>query len=165
MELRVQLVHAEGQARVVLVSAYAGERLLGSALGEAADAEAAEERALMRLMARLEGDWSASTGSGPGSSDGLSSAVPGGGGLSEGVPGARRWPAGGCCCPCRVCFCNQSPLWPHARCRCSSRCCRRNPEGAAGEPATARPSLGRSGGRRGDQAISASARAKPSWIP
>jgi hypothetical protein len=39
--------------RVVHVSAYAGEQLLGSALGEASDAEAAEDRALQRLMARL----------------------------------------------------------------------------------------------------------------
>jgi hypothetical protein len=53
MEVRVQLVHADGPARVVLVSAYAGERLLGSALGEATDAEAAEDRALGRLLARL----------------------------------------------------------------------------------------------------------------
>ena len=53
MEVRVQLVHADGPARVVLVSAYAGERLLGSALGEAKDAEAAEDRALGRLLARL----------------------------------------------------------------------------------------------------------------
>ena len=53
MEVRVQLVHADGQVRVVLVSAYAGERLLGSALGEAPDAEAAEDRALGRLLARL----------------------------------------------------------------------------------------------------------------
>ena len=53
MELRVQLVHADAQVRVVHVSAYAGEQLLGSALGEASDAEAAEDRALQRLMARL----------------------------------------------------------------------------------------------------------------
>ena len=53
MEVRVQLVHADGQVRVVHVSAYAGEQLLGSALGEASDAEAAEDRALQRLMARL----------------------------------------------------------------------------------------------------------------
>jgi hypothetical protein len=53
MELRVQLVHADGQVRVVHVSAYAGEQLLGSALGEASDAEAAEDRALQRLIARL----------------------------------------------------------------------------------------------------------------
>ena len=53
MEVRVQLVHADGQGRVVHVSAYAGEQLLGSALGEAPDAEAAEDRALQRLMARL----------------------------------------------------------------------------------------------------------------
>ena len=53
MDVRVQLVHADGQVRVVHVSAYAGEQLLGSALGEASDAEAAEDRALQRLMARL----------------------------------------------------------------------------------------------------------------
>ena len=53
MEVRVQLVHADAQVRVVHVSAYAGEQLLGSALGEAPDAEAAEDRALQRLMARL----------------------------------------------------------------------------------------------------------------
>ncbi len=53
MEVRVQLVHADGQVRVVHVSAYAGEQLLGSALGEAPDAEAAEDRALQRLQARL----------------------------------------------------------------------------------------------------------------
>lgn len=53
MELRAQLVHADGQVRVVHVSAYAGEQLLGSALGEAPDAEAAEDRALQRLLARL----------------------------------------------------------------------------------------------------------------
>lgn len=53
MEVRVQLVHADGQVRVVHVSAYAGEQLLGSALGEASDAEAAEDRALQRLMDRL----------------------------------------------------------------------------------------------------------------
>ena len=53
MEVSVQLVHANGPARVVLVSAYAGERLLGSALGEATDAETAEDRALGRLLARL----------------------------------------------------------------------------------------------------------------
>jgi hypothetical protein len=53
MEFRAQLVHADGQVRVVHVSAYAGEKLLGSALGEAPDAEAAEDRALQRLLARL----------------------------------------------------------------------------------------------------------------
>ncbi len=53
MEVRVQLVHADAQVRVVHVSAYAGEQLLGSALGEASDAEAAEDRALQRLMTRL----------------------------------------------------------------------------------------------------------------
>ena len=53
MELQARLVHAEPGSRVVRVSAREGERCLGSALGEAADAEQAEERALTRLLARL----------------------------------------------------------------------------------------------------------------
>lgn len=53
MLLQAQLVHAESGRRVVLVSAHEGQRLLGSALGEAADAEEAEERALQRLLQRL----------------------------------------------------------------------------------------------------------------
>jgi hypothetical protein len=53
MLLQAQLVHAESGRRVVLVSAHEGQRLLGSALGEAADAEQAEERALQRLLQRL----------------------------------------------------------------------------------------------------------------
>lgn len=53
MELQARLVHAEPGSRVVRVSARDGERCLGSALGEAADAEQAEERALARLFARL----------------------------------------------------------------------------------------------------------------
>jgi len=65
MEVRVQLVHANGQSRVVLVSAYAGERLLGSALGEAPDAEAAEDRALGRLLARLAAAPPQGTAAGP----------------------------------------------------------------------------------------------------
>jgi len=68
MEVRVQLVHADGQARVVLVSAYAGERLLGSALGEAPDAETAEDRALGRLWARLA--------AAPGGADAASATAP-----------------------------------------------------------------------------------------
>jgi hypothetical protein len=68
MEVRVQLVHANGPARVVLVSAYAGERLLGSALGEATDAETAEDRALGRLLARLA--------AAPGEADAASATAP-----------------------------------------------------------------------------------------
>lgn len=53
MHLQAQLVHCDAERRVVLVTARDGERLLGSALGEAAHAEEAEDRALARLMARL----------------------------------------------------------------------------------------------------------------
>jgi hypothetical protein len=53
MQLSSSLLHAENGKRVVQVSAHEGERLLGSALGEASDAEAAEDRALARLQARL----------------------------------------------------------------------------------------------------------------
>ncbi|MFZ0408826.1 MAG: hypothetical protein WAM11_12060 [Cyanobium sp.] len=53
MELRARLVHAESGRRVVEVRAREGDRLLGSALGEAADAEVAEDRARQRLLARL----------------------------------------------------------------------------------------------------------------
>jgi hypothetical protein len=55
MQLSSSLVHAENGRRVVLVSAHDGARLLGSALGEAGDAEVAEDRALARLQARLAG--------------------------------------------------------------------------------------------------------------
>lgn len=55
MQLQARLVHAEGQRRVVLVTAREGERVLGSALGEAAGVEEAEDRALARLLARLGG--------------------------------------------------------------------------------------------------------------
>jgi hypothetical protein len=54
MELQARLVHAEPGRRVVQVRAREGSRCLGSALGEAADAEQAEERALARLLARLQ---------------------------------------------------------------------------------------------------------------
>jgi hypothetical protein len=54
MQLEVRLLHCDGGSRVVLVSAREGERLLGSALGEAEDAEEAEDRARARLLARLE---------------------------------------------------------------------------------------------------------------
>jgi hypothetical protein len=53
MEYRARLVHAEAKSRVVLVGAYAGERCLGSALGEATTAEEAEDRARERLRQRL----------------------------------------------------------------------------------------------------------------
>lgn len=51
--LRARLVHAEPGRRVVQVSAWAGSSCLGSALGEADTAEAAEERAINRLQQRL----------------------------------------------------------------------------------------------------------------
>ncbi len=53
MELKAQLVHAESGRRVVEVQAFDGSRLLGSALGEAADAEQAEDRARQRLLTYL----------------------------------------------------------------------------------------------------------------
>ena len=53
MQLQVQLVHAEGGHRVVLVTGWHRDHCLGSALGEAASAEEAEDRALARLQQRL----------------------------------------------------------------------------------------------------------------
>jgi hypothetical protein len=53
MLLQARLIHCEAGRRVVLVSALEGDRPLGSALGEAANAEAAEDRAIARLLARL----------------------------------------------------------------------------------------------------------------
>jgi hypothetical protein len=53
MELQAELVHAEPGRRVVRVCALEGGRPLGSALGEAEDAETAEERAIGRLRTRL----------------------------------------------------------------------------------------------------------------
>lgn len=53
MQLRARLVHAETGRRVVRVTARLGTQVLGSALGEAADAEQAEDRARERLLARL----------------------------------------------------------------------------------------------------------------
>ncbi|MEB3319292.1 MAG: hypothetical protein VKO39_14280 [Cyanobacteriota bacterium] len=53
MDFRARLVHADAQRRVVQVAAFAGERCLGSALGEAANAEEAEDRARDRLRQRL----------------------------------------------------------------------------------------------------------------
>jgi hypothetical protein len=54
MQLQVRLVHAEPGSRVVEVSAHTGGEVLGSALGEAASAEAAEDRAVARLLQRLD---------------------------------------------------------------------------------------------------------------
>jgi len=54
MLLTARLVHAESGRRVVEVRACEGDRLLGSALGEAADAEMAEDRARERLLKRLQ---------------------------------------------------------------------------------------------------------------
>jgi len=49
-----RLVHAEASSRIVEVTALQGEERLGSALGEAATAEDAEDRARQRLMARMD---------------------------------------------------------------------------------------------------------------
>ena len=53
MQLQVQLVHAEGGRLVVQVTGWNGDQCLGSALGEAGNAEEAEDRALARLQQRL----------------------------------------------------------------------------------------------------------------
>lgn len=53
MQFHARLVHADSGTRVVQVSARSGDLQLGSALGEANTAEAAEERALQRLQQRL----------------------------------------------------------------------------------------------------------------
>ncbi len=53
MQLQVQLVHAEGGRLVVHVTGWNGDQFLGSALGEAGNAEEAEDRALARLQQRL----------------------------------------------------------------------------------------------------------------
>ncbi|MFM2080896.1 MAG: hypothetical protein RLZZ219_1578 [Cyanobacteriota bacterium] len=52
--LEARLVHAEAGRRVVEVSAWRSGSCLGRSLGEGADAEAAEERAILRLRQRLE---------------------------------------------------------------------------------------------------------------
>lgn len=54
MHVEARLVHAEAGRRVVEVRALAGSTCLGSALGEADHAEEAEERALRRLLQRLQ---------------------------------------------------------------------------------------------------------------
>ncbi len=53
MQLQARLVHAEPGTRVVEVSAHQQGRRLASALGEAASAEEAEDRAIERLSQRL----------------------------------------------------------------------------------------------------------------
>lgn len=65
MQLRARLVHADAGLRVVQVSAWQGGQCLGSALGEAGDAEQAEERAVARLLERLEGQPVAPSGLDP----------------------------------------------------------------------------------------------------
>jgi hypothetical protein len=53
MQLQARLVHAEPGHRVVEITALRQGELLGTALGEGATAEEAEDRALVRLQARL----------------------------------------------------------------------------------------------------------------
>ena len=55
MHTQAQLCHIDADRCVVLVTAWADESVLGSALGEAANAELAEDRALQRLTERLQG--------------------------------------------------------------------------------------------------------------
>jgi len=52
--LKARLVHAEPGSRVVEASAWRGEHCIGSCLGEAADAEQAEQRARQRLQEVLQ---------------------------------------------------------------------------------------------------------------
>ena len=54
MDVRVRLVHADANQRVVHVEAFEGDRLVGSALGEASSAEEAEDRARARLQQHLQ---------------------------------------------------------------------------------------------------------------
>jgi len=51
--LKARLVHAAPGERVVQVSAWQGDRCLGSCLGEASNAEDAEQRATNQLLQRL----------------------------------------------------------------------------------------------------------------
>ena len=53
LSFRARLVHAEAGKRVVQLSAWRGSSCLGSALGEAENAELAEDRALEKLQTRL----------------------------------------------------------------------------------------------------------------
>lgn len=54
MDVRIRLLHADDKQRIVLVEAFAADRFLGSALGEASSAEEAEDRALARLRQRIQ---------------------------------------------------------------------------------------------------------------
>ena len=65
MNLRVRLVHADPSQRVVLVEAFEGDRLVGSALGEASSAEEAEDRARGRLHQHLQPRLPGAARSGP----------------------------------------------------------------------------------------------------
>lgn len=56
MRFEVRLLQADAERRVVQVRALSGDSSLGSALGEAADAEEAEDRAMRRLCLRLGQD-------------------------------------------------------------------------------------------------------------
>ena len=53
MKTKVEICHIDSNRCVVRVSGFDGERCLGSSLGEAADAEEAEDRARERLEERL----------------------------------------------------------------------------------------------------------------
>ena len=53
MQTRVELCHVDTLRCVVRVEGWQGGELIGSALGEAANAEEAEERAIARLQSRL----------------------------------------------------------------------------------------------------------------
>ena len=53
MQIRAELCHVDTLRCIVRVEAWTDEAVLGSALGEAATAEEAEERALQRLNTRL----------------------------------------------------------------------------------------------------------------
>ena len=52
MNTQAQLCHIDSDRCVVLVTAWSDGNVVGSALGEAANAELAEDRALQRLMER-----------------------------------------------------------------------------------------------------------------
>ena len=54
MQIRAELCHVDTLRCIVRVEAWTDEAVLGSALGEAATAEEAEERALQRLNTRLQ---------------------------------------------------------------------------------------------------------------
>ena len=74
MDFRVRLVHAGSSQRIVLVRAFQGERCVGSALGEAASAEDAEDRAIDRLRQRLRSAPAPSTSpGGPGPAEATAS--------------------------------------------------------------------------------------------